>query len=471
MAHDHEQQTTSPLIPAIGTVSQVERMFRVNWVTSVVRSPSGIPMLPAEFVARVGRSVRLVDVRERDELVGPLGHIPGVDWVPREHVPSLLARLDHDAPIVLVSRGGERSGELATQLEGEGMRLIASLEGGMVSWKGLGFGTSRNPEILERRDQLRTIEPAPEEPGELTVERIERHVGDPASVRFVKLAALMLHGRLSCVDGRDETGVIGTLGGDAGEFLLMLGAIERTTGKNFSLPELRALFSRRLDALGRFYLHTDVDSANALIKSMRSDPRLDAALADVSETLEWRRFLAAPPMEVRDIVLEHMAQPAHLGCGHVRMMWKNSESYGVRPELTRDFIRTFLTARWNGAIEAELVPLPGGHAERAVLRVFVAGELHSFTQVPLVSPSCNGAQMFVCHPRVVELLRRQLVAFALQQNALVPAVDPEVLSAELDRMAEAQSAATLGVLAKGLPIFDVTHAPGVWEVVHAGNVG
>jgi rhodanese-related sulfurtransferase len=182
MAHDHEQQSTSPLIPAIGAVTQVERMFRVNWVTSLVRSPSGIPMLPAEFVARVGRSVRLVDVREREELVGPLGHIPGVDWVPRELVSTLLARLDHDAPVVLISRGGERSGELAKQLEREGMRLVASLEGGMVSWKGLGFGTSRNPEILERRDQLRTIEPAPEQPGELTVERIERHVGDPSSV-------------------------------------------------------------------------------------------------------------------------------------------------------------------------------------------------------------------------------------------------------------------------------------------------
>jgi hypothetical protein len=46
-------------------------------------------------------------------------------------------------------------------------------------------------------------------------------------VRWVKMAALLLHGKSSCVDGRDDHGVIGTPGGDAGEFLLALTSIER----------------------------------------------------------------------------------------------------------------------------------------------------------------------------------------------------------------------------------------------------
>jgi hypothetical protein len=379
-------------------------------------------------------------------------------------------RLDRDAPIVLVSRGGERAGELAKQLEKDGMRFVASLEGGMVSWKNLGFGISRNPEIFERKDRLRTIEPNPPEQPELTVERIEKHVGDPQAVRFLKLAALLLHGRLSCVDGRDETGVIGTLGGDAGEFLLLLAAIERTTGKRFTLPETKALFARRLDSLGRFYIHTDVTSANELIKSFRSDRRLDEALANVNEALEWRKFIASPPPAVREVVLEHMLQPAHLGCGHVRLMWTKSEQYGVREELTRNFLRAFLLARWDGAIDAEFVPLPGGHAEKAVLRVFVADELNSFTQIPLVSPSYQGAQMFVCHPQVVAFLRKQLVAFAMTQRALVPRIPADTLLAELEGIAAAQSEATLGVLAKGLPVFDVTQAPGVWHVEQSGSI-
>lgn len=134
------------------------------------------------------------------------------------------------------------------------------------------------------------------------------------------------------------------------------------------------------------------------------------------------------------------------------------------------FLHTFLTARWNGAIEAEFVPLAGGHAERAVLRVHVAGELQPFTPVPLVSPSCQGTQMFVVHPQVVEFLRGQLIAFALQQKALVPSVSAAALRAVVDELAGEQANATLGVLAKGLPIFDVTHAPGVWEVRDGGRV-
>jgi rhodanese-related sulfurtransferase len=459
-----------PLIPPIGAISPVERMFRVNWVSAIVRSPSGIPLLPAEFVARQGRSVRFVDVRDKDELVGALGHIPGVDWVPRDRVMSLRQRLPRDAPIVLISRGGERAGGFAQALEGEGMRFIGSLEGGMVAWKNLGFSTSRDPAILERADRLRPIEPIVANDEELTVERIEKHVGDPSSVRFLKLAALLLHGRLSCVDGRDESGVVGTLGGDAGEFLLLLAAIEKACNKRFTQPEVRALFARRLDAMGRFYIHTDISSGNATIASMRGDRRLDAALANVSETMQWRAFMQAPPPEVRDIVLEHLLQPTHIGCGHVRMMWQSAERYGVREELTRMFLHTFLTARWNGAIEAEFVPLAGGHAERAVLRVHVAGELQPFTPVPLVSPSCQGTQMFVVHPQVVDFLRGQLIAFALQQRALVPAVSAATLRATVDELAAEQAGATLSVLAKGLPIFDVTHAPGVWEVRDGGRV-
>lgn len=468
--HHRSVADDDPLIPPIGTISQVERMFRVNWVSSIVRSPSGIPLLPAEFVARQGRSVRLVDVREGPELVGALGHIPGADWVPRDRVMSLRQRLPRDAPVILISRGGERAGGFAQALEGEGMRLIGSLEGGMVAWKNLGFSTSRDPAILERPDRLRTIEPIAPNDQELTVDRIERHVGDPSSVRFLKLAALLLHGRLSCVDGRDESGVVGTLGGDAGEFLLLLAAIEKACNKRFTQPEVRALFARRLDAMGRFYIHTDVSSANASIVSMRSDPRLDAPLSRISETMEWRSFMQNPPPELREIVLEHLVQPAHLGCGHVRMMWQNSESYGVRAELIRMFLHTFLTARWNGAVEAEFVPLAGGHAERAVLQVHVAGELQPFTPIPLVSPSCEGTQMFVVHPQVVAFLRGQLISFALQQRALVPQVSVATLRATVDELAAAQTTATLAVLAKGLPIFDVTHAPGVWEVREGGRV-
>src|SRR5688572_18848250 len=122
------------LIPPIGSISSPERLFRVNWVASLERSPSGVPLHVPEFVARQGRRVRIVDVREHDGLLGPLGYVPGSDWIGREHAMTLTELVNPDDPIILVSRGGERSAQLAYDLEKHGLRFVASMRGGMVAW-------------------------------------------------------------------------------------------------------------------------------------------------------------------------------------------------------------------------------------------------------------------------------------------------------------------------------------------------
>lgn len=461
------------LIPPIGTVSPAERMLRLNWLSALERSPSGSPLVWPELAARQGRSVRIVDVREADELVGPLGHIPGVDWIPRDRVLSLLERLDRDAKVVLVSRAGERSGPLAKELEERGMRFVASMIGGMVSWRYLGYQTSRDPAILARRDQLREM--GPSGPGEkpLSSGAVEAHVGDPQSIRWMKLAGLLLHGRQSCVDGRDEMGVIGTPGGDSGELLLALSALEQVTGQRLSPVQVAALFTRRIETLGRFYLHGDIHASNRLIASMREDHRLDTAIEKVREAPEWRRFFAAPPRHVRDIVLEHVLRAEHIGCGHLRLAMQAPDAYGARPELVKEVIRSFFRARWGGATEPEYEVLPGEHQEGAVVNVLVETELRGFTQIPLVSPTANGTQMFVNHPQVSAYHRDELAHFLAMQDdvAAISHEHVEPLVKVMTEIAERQLSATLSRLAKGLPIFDVVFgARGAFHVTPRGHV-
>lgn len=461
-------------IPPIGTVSQAERMLRTNWVAALERSPSGSPLVWPEFVARQGRSVHLIDVREPDELVGPLGHIPGVEWIPKESAHSLLARLGPDAKVILISRAGERSAPLAKELETAGMRFVASMVGGMVSWKYLGFHTSRDPAILARRDMLHP-EPAQapvEKP--LSLSAIEAHIGDTDHVRWMKLAALLLHGRLSCVDGRDETGVIGTAGGDSGELLLALAAVERVTGHKLSPLTVREIFARRLDVFGRFYLHGDVHAANELIKVIRADRRFDSAIAGISEGLQWRAFLSSPPPHVRDALLEHIVKPAHVGCGHLRLAMTAADAYGARPELVRSVLEAFFRARWGGAVDAEYTILAGGHDEGAVVRVQVDEELRSFTRVPLISPTAGGTQIFVAHPQVADHLRRELTHFLVRQSDTLDLTQAhfEPLLAEIRSLGDMQLGATLGNLANGLPIYDVFFGQrGSFHVERAGVVG
>ena len=454
------EETTQdePLIPPIGVLPQAERMFRVNWAANLDRSPSGVPLHEAEFVARQGRGVRIVDVREGEELLGPLGHIPGCDWIPRDRAMSLRERLSPFTPVILVSRGGERAADLAHALEKAGMRMVAALRGGMIGWRALGFASVRDDSLLSRRDVLVPAPPEQvREPGPLSTPEIESHVGDPRSVRWVKLAAILLHGRQACVDGRDDSSVVGTPGGDAGEFMLGLAAVERVLGRALTRAVVTKLLRRRLDTFGRFYMHTDIGAGNRFIAALRSDSRLTNAIGTTFEALEWRQWLSEPPVEARPALLEHFCEPGHMGCGHLRLMLTNPEQYEVRSALVLDFLRAFFSTRWAGAPEMENVVLPGGHQEGAVVNVRVEGELHAYSWVPLLSPAYAGTQMFVNHPQVSAFLRRELAAFLSEQEDLWgQALDGAELLGALEGIAGKQMGATLGHLAKGLPIYDLT---------------
>jgi len=453
-----EPANDESLIPPIGVLPQAERVFRVNWVANLDRSPSGVPLHEAEFVARQGRGVRIVDVREPEELLGPLGHIPGCDFIPRARAMSLHERLTPLTPVILVSRGGERAAELAHALERAGMRMVAALRGGMIAWRALGFASVRDATLVQRRDVL--VEAAPEkirEPGPLAIQEIEAHVGDPRSVRWVKLAAILLHGRQACVDGRDDTSVVGTPGGDAGEFMLGIAAVERVLGRPLTRAVVTKLLRRRLDTFGQFYMHTDIGAGNRFIASLRADSRLTQAIGTTYEALEWRKWLGDPPVEARPVLLEHFCDPAHMGCGHLRLMLQNPEQYEVRSALVLDFLKAFFSTRWAGAPEMENVVLPGGHQEGAVVNVRVDTELHAYSWVPLLSPAYAGTQMFVNHPQVSAFLRRELAAFlAEQQDLWDEPLDGAGLLEVLEGIAGRQMGATLGHLAKGLPIYDLT---------------
>jgi rhodanese-related sulfurtransferase len=460
-------------IPAIGSVPPAERMFRVNWVAAELRSPSGIPLHSPDYVSRLGRSTRIIDLRTPEELVGALGYIPGSDWVPTEDAVARLSTLGKDEPMMLISRGGERAGLIAKTLEELGYRYVSSLMGGIVAWRQVGFATVRDEAILERRGTLREIGTRWQAARKI-LERddIAAHVGDALSIRWLKLASLLVSGRLSCVDGRDDSGVVGTPGGDAGEFLLALAALERTTGAKLDEATLRTLLLRRIDAFGSFYLHSDVTASNALIAQLRADRRFDEPLANVFEPLEWRAFMSDPPPSIRAALLEHMMKPEHVGCGHLRLSMQRAAEYGVRRELVEGFLRNFFTLRWEGVDENELAVLPGGHAEGAVVNVLLEDEPQAFSRIPLVSPMAQGSQMFINHPQVSCWLREQLVRFLSFQRDLVklgPGGEAE-LTKTVDAIGESQLGTTLRALAAGLPIFEVTFVGNQARVEQRGNV-
>lgn len=431
-------------------------MFRINWAANINWTPSGVPFVTADFVAKQGRKVRVVDIRTPEELTGPLGHLPGSDWVPLARAKSLVDRVDRDTPIVFVSGGEERSYGAVSALHKAGMRFVAFMGGGVMSWRDLGYSTTRDPSILEREDRLHEVNEPPEAPTNVTEEDVRRHVGDRHTVRWIKLPALLVRGLVSCVDGRDDSGVIGTPGGDAGEMLIGLRGLEKTMHRDLTADEVSTLLMRRLDAFGRFYMHTDSAAGHETVRALRTDPRFAGTLPDKDELLLWRGFLAQPPAPLRPALVEHLLKPQHIGCGHLRLALAEAPAYDLRESLVSAMLRGFHEKRWAGAPELELVSLAGGHTERAVLLVRMAGRLHAFSRIPLVSPAVYGAQVFVHHPRVTSYLRRQLAEFLALQSDICGAIDPEELHIEMERLGGLHLGQTLNALAKGLPIFEVT---------------
>ncbi|NOY93627.1 MAG: rhodanese-like domain-containing protein [Deltaproteobacteria bacterium] len=448
-------------------------MYRLDWLASLERSPAGVPMHPPTYVARQGRGVRVIDLREADELLGPLGYVPGSDWVPQGSCDGLAARLDAKRPVILVSGAGERSSVLAARLEQAGLEFVACMRGGMLAWVSGGYRSTRDPEILQRRGQLRDAPRLTMDlDGELTRAEIEAHIGDPSELQWVKLAAVLLHAHRSCVDGRGDMGVIGTPGGDVGELVLALHALERFLGCRLEPETVDALVERVADAMGNLYMHTDTQARDRLIATLMDDPRLSTS--GVEGPLAWWRWLAAPPEHLRPLVLEHLLTAEHVGCGHLRLMLEHREDYGVRPDLVREVISAFTNLRWRGAAQLELVVLPGGHDEAAVLDVHVEGDLHGTSAIPLIAPRCAEGQMFVNHPQVAAYVRHELAAVLSEQTDLVAIAPPDRVSLGeiIDLLGEEQVQVTLGFLARGLPIFDVQfRRDGSVQIIEAGHVG
>jgi len=104
-----------------------------------VRRSGSTPEVTADWTAQHLAELVLIDVRERDELAGPLGRIATIRHIPLGQLQRVHDEVAPTDPVVIVCRSGVRSGNAARRLEAAGYRHVASLAGGMLSWHARGL--------------------------------------------------------------------------------------------------------------------------------------------------------------------------------------------------------------------------------------------------------------------------------------------------------------------------------------------
>ena len=275
---------------------------------------------------------------------------------------------------------------------------------------------------------------------------LERYLaGLPPHGTHLLLADLLEERPIACIDGRKHDMIAGVPGGNAGLFILMIGALETHRGMPLRPQMVERLFPRYLDRFDTFYLHSDTHALERLDVALRNRGVLDS-----DDSVE--RLMQDPPLTARDPLLDLLGQPEHMGCGHLRLMTEHPATYGIRPVLIRHMIHVFFRHRWMNDGRCIFDVLEGDHAEEAILCMHPSDTEED--AIPMHTPMRGGEQVFVYHPRVEAYMYAQHARFLANQD-LIDTDDRLGFIHTQRHLGERQRTATIKHLAPHLPLYHV----------------
>ena len=90
-----------------------------------------------ELKTLLSGTVRLIDVRERDEYAS--GHIPGAINAPLSELADHVEKFRSTGAVYVVCQAGGRSAKACEALEGAGLTGLVNVLGGTGAWKARSF--------------------------------------------------------------------------------------------------------------------------------------------------------------------------------------------------------------------------------------------------------------------------------------------------------------------------------------------
>lgn len=305
----------------------------------------------------------------------------------------------------------------------------------------------------------------------LREEHLTQLILNQGLVEGIQLATLLKNGFRSCVDGRSTKAIIGSFGGNMGDFVKALQALENSTGVFLNSLEVHTIFEWLLSATGSpFYMHTDTHARYNVIKELLVSSRYTGFIPTATTFEDW--LWAGPQgknhhevVKNHSVMLHALTKASCVGCGHLSRMIKHPNQYGVRQDLVIWAIQAFFAVMWTGTQEQKALLtykiLEHDHDERLVLQVFVDGNINTRTVFPLIRPNKDGTQMFVQHPQVEAAIDENVASQIAQAPVVVSmgTFEREGYLQQIQALEGAYSTETVSQLALTLPVVAVHFRP------------
>jgi hypothetical protein len=270
----------------------------------------------------------------------------------------------------------------------------------------------------------------------LTQVELEDHLGEPSNIEW----AHVMQKFFSSTDPRGQERQMGTLGGDLGEFLIVLAAIEKHAGIKFNETEVTHKLKIYLTVMSRdkFYYDTDISAIN-FFKSVCNCPQLN---------------IADPPESKKVLLLNATRQPDSQGNEFFKKVLASPQAYEIRLELAEAVIQSFFKVMWNKADplhrRMKFVLLKGDLNPKGFIMVKTPGYCNAQLLAPLISPELCQKQMGIYHGDAAVLLRTELAGIFMMNN-------PEDKNSVVRKANELASTALSTLLAQHTePIYTVT---------------
>lgn len=284
-----------------------------------------------------------------------------------------------------------------------------------------------------------------DKPGEgSTFDAVRKIIGSPSDLTYVNVA----ESHFSCIDGRINDGVLGTPGGDAGEFILALHIYEDMLGFNRQLNQeaVDRFFTSYLKTMKqeKFYMCTDDDALDHL----EADSGLQVTID----------MLRSPPEANKKDLLQFLMKPDNTGCSHIKRMLKMPDFYSIRLEIVQMFLSSYFSVLWDreNPLRARLLleRLVGNHDEGAFLEVRSNEACQTAQIAPLIKPKNEGKSLFVNHIDAASIRRKQLAKFFVNEiNHHQQPLDIDTMHHRMNKHGLAFLEVTGSYIAKNLPFY------------------